>query len=128
GVWIHLVSQRGTNDQFGEAGGSITANLQVRTAFRTSDEDEIGRAFGDWKLPMPANKGEYYIQGTDGDVRRLRAPYIQETDPKKPRLHDGANLSDVALSLAGMWQGLDRESAWALGAVYANRPQTAEDL
>jgi len=128
GVWIHLVSQRGTNDQFGEAGGSITANLQVRTAFRTSDDDEIGRAFGDWKLPMPANKGEYYIQGADGDVRRLRAPYIQETDPKRPRLHDGANLNDVAVSLADLWQGLDRESAWALGEVYANRPQTAEDL
>jgi hypothetical protein len=127
-VWIHLVSQRGTNDQFGESGGSITANLQVRTAFRTSDDDEIGRAFGDWKLPMPANKGEYYIQGTDDDVRRLRAPYIQETDPKKPRLHNGANLNDVALSLADMWQGLDRESAWALGEMYANRPQTAEDL
>jgi hypothetical protein len=127
-VWIHLVSQRGTNDQFGESGGSITANIQVRTAFRTSDGDEIGRAFGDWKLPMPANAGEYYIQGTDSDVRRLRAPYIQETDPKKPRLHNGANLNDVALSLADMWQGLDRESAWALGEVYANRPQTAEDL
>ncbi|MET0235683.1 MAG: hypothetical protein ABW224_13650, partial [Kibdelosporangium sp.] len=27
-----------------------------------------------------------------------------------------------------MWQGLDRESAWALGEVYANRPQTAEEL
>lgn len=138
GIYIHLVSQRGTNDQFGASGGSITANIHVRVAFRTSDGEDIGRAFGNYKLPKPRNKGEYYMQGTsivedeEGDIRRLRAPYIQETDPTKPHLHDGANLNDVARAIAPIAAangGLDAESTAALvNEKYAMRPRTAEQL
>lgn len=127
GVWIHLVSQRGTNDQLGNEGGVINANIQVRTCFRTSDEEDVWRALG-YKIQIPQHKGEFLVRGEDGEVVRLRAPYIQETDPNKPKVHDGANLNDVAMSLANTWTGLDEASAHALGDLYRNRPQTAEQL
>lgn len=127
GVLIHLVSQRGTNDQLGNEGGVINANIQVRTCFRTSDEEDVWRALG-YKIQIPQHKGEFLVRGEDGEVVRLRAPYIQETDPNKRKVHDGANLNDVAMSLANTWTGLDAASAHALGDLYRNRPQTAEQL
>lgn len=132
GVWLHLAAQRGTNNNWGDLGGDISANIHTQTVFSTNDEGEVGRATGDYKMPAPTHPGEFlYTTGKGQPVQRLKAEYIQETDPTKPKLHDGATLSDVAWSRRRYVRHLDEGSARVarqVSAWYANRPTRADDV
>lgn len=128
GVWLHLVSQRGTGDNWGDRGPAINANVSVQTVFRTGDTDEIGRATGDYKLPNPTHKGQFLMRPAEGEVKSLKAEYIQETDPTKPTLHDGDTLTDIAWARRDFHTALDPRSAATAGAAYANRHTRADDL
>jgi hypothetical protein len=126
GVHLHLASQRGTHGNWGDQGGDINANLAWQTVFRSKDPAEIGRATGDYKLPMPRHKGEYWLEPGTGDLPiKLKAPYIQETDPQRDKLHNGATVSDVAWSRRSFHVELDADSQRAAGAVYGRRHRRA---
>ncbi|MDQ3886303.1 MAG: type IV toxin-antitoxin system AbiEi family antitoxin domain-containing protein, partial [Actinomycetota bacterium] len=128
-VWLHIASQRGTNDNWGDQGGTISANIAAQTVFMTGDPAEVGRATGDYKLPIPTHKGEFLFKpGTGEPVARLKAEYIQETDPSKPTLHDGPTISDVAWNRRNFHTQLDPGSARAAGEYYAKRFTTADDI
>lgn len=128
-VWLHLASQRGTHGNWGDHGGDISANVAAQTVFTTGDQAEVGRATGDYKLPIPTHKGEFLFKpGTGEPVVRLKAEYIQETDPTKPRLHDGPTISDVAWARRDFDNELDPGSARAAGEFYANRYTSAEAI
>ncbi|MEU0467273.1 hypothetical protein ABZ215_25000 [Amycolatopsis sp. NPDC006131] len=128
-VFLHLASQRGTNNNWGDCGGDISANIMAQTVFATGDDAEVGRATGDWKLPIPSHKGEFLLKPGDGrPVERLKSEYIQETDPSKPKLHDGATLSDVAWARRHFHSELDPGSQRHAGEHYAKRHRTADAL
>jgi hypothetical protein len=128
GVHFHLSAQRSTNNNLGDMGGDINANLSWRAVFRSKDEAEVGRATGDYQLPMPRHKGEYWLEPGNGDpVLKLKAPYIQETDPQRDKLHNGATISDVAWARRNFHTELDEGSARAAGPWYANRHTRATD-
>lgn len=132
GVWLHVASQRGTNNNWGDLGGDISANIGTQTVFSTSDPGEVGRATGDWKTPPPNHPGEFlYTTGLGEPVDRLKAEYIQETDPQKPLLHDGLTLTDVAWSRRHFVRHLDPGSERAARAAsdwYRDRPTRADDV
>jgi hypothetical protein len=122
GVHLHLAAQRGTHGNWGDKGGDINAGLSWQTVFRTKDPAEIGRATGDYKLPMPRHKGEHWLEPGDGSPTiKLKAPYIQETDPQREKLHNGATITDVAWARRHFHTSLDEGSARAAGEWYANR-------
>jgi hypothetical protein len=126
GVHLHIASQRGTNDNWGLYGGDINANMAVQTVFYTNDPAEVGRATGDFQLPIPQNKGEFWLRPGVGDpVLKLKAPYIQEDDPKRKKLHDGPMVSEIAWSRRHFVVDLDAGSARAAGEHYARRFTTA---
>lgn len=128
GVHFVLATQRGTNGQFGDEGGNAKANFGWSAVFKSQDAAEVGRITGDYKLEPLTHKGEYYL-ATDGEpVRKVKAPYIQETDPARPRLHDGATVADVSWSRRGLVKSLDAGSQRAAGEAYARRHRSADAL
>lgn len=128
GVFLHLATQRSTNNNLGDCGGDINANLMWQTVFRSKDEAEVGRVTGDYKLPAPRHKGEYLVEpGNGDDVIRLKSPYIQEIDPQREKLHDGATIADIAWARRHFHVELDPGSAAVAGAAYANRHLYATD-
>lgn len=130
GIYLHLVAQRGTNNNWGDEGGDISANIHTQTVFRTNDPGEVGRATGDWKQPPPVHPGEYlYTEGLGQPVQRIKAPYIQETDPQRDHLHDGATVSDVAWARRHFVRKLDAGServARESSEWYRNRATSAD--
>ncbi|MCG8920298.1 hypothetical protein L6E12_31465 [Actinokineospora sp. PR83] len=128
-IWGHLASQRGTGDNWGEEGTNINANILLQSVFKTGDAAEIGRLLDNYKTPVPTTKGELLLrppQGDDSDVAvsgllRLKAPYIQESDPSKPKLHDGPTLADISWSRRNLDNTLDAWSAAMAGEWYAKR-------
>ncbi|MGW4488393.1 hypothetical protein ACWEOE_31680 [Amycolatopsis sp. NPDC004368] len=132
GVWVHLAGQRATDPNWGPYSTDINSGMSWQTVFRTGDIAEIGRATGDWALPNPEHKGEYWLNpGPDAPVVKLKAPYMQENDPSKPKLHDGPTVSDVAWARRFLDIDLDAGSARVArefaGAVFANRHRYADD-
>lgn len=127
-VHVDFASQRSTVDHFGDRGGDVIANIAVNFSFRSKDFAEVGRTTGDYHLPIPRHQGEYYLT-SEGDPVHLKSPYIQTTDPSKPRLHDGATIEDVSWArrhLVG--PGLsEAEGLAAAGAAYAARHQVVDD-
>lgn len=127
-VHVHFGSQRSTVDHFGDQGGDVIANIALNSAFRSKDWAEIGRLTNDYKLPVPNWPGEYYLL-SNADPLNLKAPYIQTTDPSKPKLHNGATIADVSWArrhLVG--PGLtEAEGLAAAGAAYAARHQIVDD-
>lgn len=127
-VHVRPATQRSTVDHFGDRGGDVIANIATNSAFRSKDWAEIGRLTNDYKLPVPNWPGEYYLL-SEGDPIHLKAPYIQTTDPSKPRLHDGATIADVSWArrhLVG--PGLTEvEGLAAAGPAYAARHQVVDD-
>lgn len=126
GVWLQTASQRSTLDHAGDQGGDTYANLGYSAGFQSSDKDETGRLMGDYKLSPPRHQGEYWLTTEDGPVL-LKAPYLQEVDPSKPRLHDGVSVSDVAWARRHVPRELDPGSAQAAGAPYARRHTRMDD-
>ncbi len=120
GVWLLRATQRSTNDHSGDHGGDVTANVGYSAAFASKDWSEVGRLTNMFSLPMPRNKGEFWLDAGEEPVL-VKAPYMQEVDPTKPRLHDGPTVADVAWSRRDFIRVLDSGSAVAAGAPYANR-------
>ena len=123
--FLHYATQRDTNDQLGDRGGDIAAQTGFTTAFKISDQATIGRLMGDYRLPMPRQKGEFWLNGggEEGDEgpQLVKAPYIQEVDPTKRRLHNGATIADVSWARRHFRRPLDAGSARAAGPAYARR-------
>lgn len=121
-VFLHYATQRDTNDQLGDQGGDLQAQAGFTTAFRIKDLATIGRLMGDYKLEVPRHKGEFWLDDGDGNYPQLvKAPYIQEVDPTKDKLHSGLTLSDVAWARRNFVRRLDPGSAAAAGPKYAAR-------
>jgi hypothetical protein len=124
GVYFHYSSQRATNDALGGLGGHINANIGVHTLFMTSDQDEIGRVTGDYKLEAPQKPGDFWIRpGHARPALFLKAPYLQDDT-----LHGGTPVSDIAWSRRKIEKELDPGSAQAAGDHYAQRFTTATHL
>jgi hypothetical protein len=121
-VWLQRATQRSTNDHSGDHGGDVGANVGFSTAFASKDWAEVGRLMGDFQLPMPTQKGQFWLYSDEHEQPiKLKAPYIQEVDPSKPKLHDGATVSDIAWARREFVRTLDPGSATAAGPVYARR-------
>lgn len=127
-VHVHFATQRSTTDHFGDHGGDVIANIAVNNAFRSKDFAEVGRLTGDYHLPVPTHRGEFY-EFSEADPVHLKAPYIQTTDPSKPRLHDGATIAEVSWARRHLVQGglTEAEGLAAAGAAYAHRHQLVDD-
>lgn len=127
-VNVHLATQRSTLDHFGDKGGDVITNIAINNAFASKDWAEIGRLTNDYKLPAPVWPGEYYLL-SNSDPLNLKAPYIQTTDPSKPRLHDGATIAEISWSrrhLVGP-DLTESEGLAAAGEAYVNRNQLVND-
>jgi len=112
------------HEMFGKEAASIKNNVGVTVLCRSSSGDERRRAFGDrfYGLPNLYNPGEAYVQDHRDPVH-AKLFYPQESDPAKPRLHDGPTVREIARVRAGQRRPLDTGSARAAGAFYADRPQ-----
>lgn len=120
GIFVRYISQRGVNSHFGDQGGDTRANAGDVAAFATKDAQDVGRLTGDYALPVPRHRGEFWYEAGDGPVR-VKAPYIQEVDPSKPVLHGGPTIADVAWDRRAFVRTLDAGSAAAAGDAYASR-------
>lgn len=114
------------HDMFGTEAASIKNNIGVTVLCRSRSGDERRRAFGDkfYGLPNLYNPGEAYVQDHRDPVH-AKLFYPQESDPAKPRLHDGPTIREIARIRAGQRRdlGLDAGSARAAGVFYASRPR-----
>ncbi len=124
--WLQYATQRDTNDQLGDRGGDLSAQAGFTAAFNSADFAAIGRTMGDYKLPVPGHKGEFWLKNGAGDEPQLvKSTYIQEIDPTKPRLHDGATIADVSWARRHFPRRLDEGTADAIteavGAVFTRR-------
>lgn len=118
-------TQRDTNDQLGPAGGDIQAQTGFTAAFGTQDNLSLGRQLGDFKLPPPAHKGEFYLKDDASEHPYpvlTKGRYLQEDDPSKPRLHDGLTVSAVSWARRAFKVHLDAGSQRAAGELYLARP------
>lgn len=124
GCWLEYSTQRDTNDQLGPAGGDIQAQTGFTAAFGTQDNLSLGRQLGDFKLPPPAHKGEFYLKDDAGEPypTLTKGRYAQEDDPSKPRVHDGPRVSEVAWERRRFRVELDAGSQRAAGDAYRLRP------
>ena len=128
-VFVHTYNQRGTNDQLGDQGGTVKANSGFVEVFNTQDPDELGRAFQNWKLARPRHKGVFWVnvgEGGDGEVVQLKGEYLQEVDPDRDHLHEGATVSTVSWARRDLVreEPLDAAERAAVGDAYARRPRT----
>lgn len=122
GIFLVIASQRDTNDQAGDEGGTTMAQMGYTAAFRISDKDALGRMMEDWKLPQPRFKGQYWLDPGNGDFPvQIKAPYMQESDPNKDRLHNGITISGVARARQAFGIRLDEFSIQQAGEAYARR-------
>ncbi len=128
--WWWFATQRGTNDQLG--GGTTKANIGFTEVYRTKDPAELGRCLGDeyYKLPRPRHKGQNWIDTGDGEPLSEKAPYIQEVDPARDRLHDGATVADISWARRNLIleEPLDEFERAAIGDIYVKRRRTADEL
>lgn len=124
GCWLEYSTQRDTNDQLGPAGGDIQAQTGFTAAFGTQDNLSLGRQLGDFKLPPPAHKGEFYLKDDAGEPypTLTKGRYVQEDDPSKPLVHDGPKVSEVAWERRRFRTELDAGSQRAAGDAYRLRP------
>lgn len=127
-VFVKLASQRDVTDHFGDKGGDVIGNVACNYAFANNDQGSIGRMTGDYKLPAPTNKGEYWIKSEAAGIKNLKAPYIQTTDPSQPKLHEGATISDISWSRRNLVTGglTTAEGLEAAGDAYKQRRQTVD--
>lgn len=121
-VYGKFATQRGTNDMFGDKGGTVTAMLLLTAAFMTQDSGDLGRLMNDnYKLPMPRHKGQCWLKlGGDLPVQ-VKVPYLQPASRGKKRLHDGITIPEVAWSRRLTRSSLDEGSIAAAGEPYARR-------
>lgn len=129
-VWLLRATQRSTQDHAGDHGGDVGTNVGYSCAFNSADWAEVGRLTGMYDLPMPSHRGEYWLADTAGADELpvlLKAPYIQEVDPSKPKLHSGLTVSQVAWDRRHLHSTLDPGSTMAAGDRYRLRPTKMDD-
>lgn len=122
--WIFL-AQEYDNAMFGDDAASIKENCGYTALMRSKSGDERSRAFGRGgaSLPNLYNPGEFYIQ--DGaDPYPAKARYIQETDVRLNKLHEGATLTDVTLARSALVTARSSGRTAPASTMYAERPQT----
>jgi hypothetical protein len=126
GCFAKYLTQRDTIDQLGPMGGDIQAQTGYAVAFNSQDTLSLGRQLGDYKLPPPAHKGEFYVKDDEGEAYPVlvKGRYIQEDDPSKPVLHNGPTLSEISWSRRKFKTYLDEGSQRAAGKLYAQRHTT----
>jgi hypothetical protein len=124
GCWLKYATQRDTNDQLGENGGDLQAQVGYTAAFSISDSASIGRLLGDYRLEVPRHKGEFWLGGMGAEVttpRLVKSRYVQSADPSKPKLHNGPTVSEVSWARRHFPRVLDEGSQRAAGQAYARR-------
>lgn len=122
--WIFL-AQEYDNPMFGDDAASIKENCGYTILMRSRSGDERSRAFGRGgaSLPHLYQPGEFYIQ--DGaDPYPAKARYIQETDIRLARLHEGATLTDVSLARSALVSARSTGRIAPGSQMYRDRPQT----
>jgi hypothetical protein len=125
--YAHYSTQRDTNDQKGNQGGDIDAQMGFTVGFATADQNSIGRLMGNHSLPAPVHKGQAWLKDDlnddNPDPQLVKAFYLQEKDPSKRKLHNGLTNEDVAWSRRVFPHVMDEGSARAAGPDYLNRPR-----
>lgn len=122
GVYLVIASQRDTNDQAGDFGGTTMAQMGYSAMFRINDKDVTYRMYGDSQLPVPRHKGQCLLDPGNGDFPiGIKVAYMQKSDPNEERLHNGATISDVARARQNFGVELDDFSAQQAGEAYARR-------
>lgn len=123
GCFANYLTQRDTIDQLGPMGGDIQAQTGYAVAFNSQDTLSLGRQLGDYKLPPPSHKGEFYLKDDEREAYPIlvKGLYIQEDDPSKPVLHSGLKLSQVSWARRKFKTYLDEGSQRAAGDLYARR-------
>lgn len=128
-VYFILLAQEFDNAMFGDAAASIKANSNCVILMRSRSGDERSRAFGRGGAAQPDlhNSGEFYIQDAS-DPFSGKSHYIQEMDPRKPRLHDGPTLNEVSVARAALVGARSQGRTAPPSIDYAERPRrmTAE--
>lgn len=123
-VHLILLSQEYDNPMFGDDAASIKENSGYTIIMRSKSGDERSRAFGRGGAALPNlyKSGEYYIQ--DGsDPYPAKGRYIQETDSRLSKLHEGATLTDVSLARSALVTARSSGRIAPGTTMYRNRPQ-----
>jgi DNA-binding transcriptional ArsR family regulator len=127
-VYFVFLAQEYDNAMFGDAAASIKANSNAVMIMRSRAGDERSRAFGRGGAAMPNlhHPGEFYIQ--DGaEPYAGKAPYIQEADPRKPRLHNGPTLAEVSIARSQLVAARSQGRMAPPSTDYAERPKRMTD-
>lgn len=124
-VHLILLAQEYDNPMFGDDAASIKENSGYTIIMRSKSGDERSRAFGRGGAALPNlyKSGEFYIQ--DGsDPYAAKSRYVQETDSRLSRLHDGATLTDVSLARSALVTARSSGRRAPRTQMYNSRPQT----
>lgn len=124
--WVYLDrdTQYGVQNEGGTHGGMIQATTDITVAFATNEPHDIGRAVGDYKTAQPPHQGCYWIKRSAVDAPELaKSEYLQESDPSKPRLHDGPTIREIAWARRDCDNELDERAQQAAGPAYHRRHQ-----
>lgn len=122
--WIFL-AQEYDNPMFGDDAASIKENCGYTILMKSKSGDERSRAFGKGgaSLPNLYKPGEFYIQ--DGaDPYPAKARYIQETDVRLTKLHEGATVTDVSRARSALVTARSGGRTAPGTKMYRDRPQT----
>lgn len=123
-VHLILLAQEYDNPMFGDDAASIKENSGYTIIMRSKSGDERSRAFGRGGAALPNlyKSGEFYIQ--DGsDPYAAKSRYIQETDSRLSKLHDGATLTDVSLARSALVTARSSGRRAPRAEMYNSRPQ-----
>lgn len=122
--WIFL-AQEYDNPMFGDDAASIKENCGYTILMRSRSGEERSRAFGRGGAALPHlyHSGEYYIQ--DGaDPYAAKSRYIQETDVRLTKLHEGPTITDVSLARSALVTARSSGRIAPGTKMYNDRPQT----
>ncbi len=123
-VHLILLAQEYDNPMFGDDAASIKENCGYTIIMRSKSGDERSRAFGRGGAALPNlyKSGELYIQ--DGsDPYAAKSRYIQETDSRLEKLHEGATLTDVSLARSALVTARSSGRRAPRSQMYNSRPQ-----
>ncbi|GAA1281694.1 hypothetical protein [Saccharothrix xinjiangensis] len=122
--WLLLSSQDFDHDYWGTEAASIKNNTGGTLLCRSRNADERRRALGDayYGLPDLQHPGESYVKDS-GIPEYVKLFYPQESDPSKPRLHDGPTVRDIARIRAGQAREFTGEELRVMGTWFATLPR-----
>jgi hypothetical protein len=122
-VWLLLSAQDFDHDYWGTEAASIKNNTGGTLLVRSRNADERRRALGDsyYGLPDLQHPGETYAKDNGAPVY-VKLFYPQESDPSKPRLHDGPTVSQIAYIRARQAAHFTSEELRVMGEWFATLP------